>query len=127
MARRRKDDVTTTVSVNGGPEVEVDLEGHNSGEILNRLAGLASEKLDEIAELQEEVKAIRQSVKSNGFNVKTFNQVVKEMRRGPEYQADQLTLELELDTYRAAVELPRTLEEAQQRIADEAKNLPGEG
>ena len=58
--------------------------------------------------------------KSSGFTVKAFNQVVKEMRRGAAFQAAQLQLELELDTYRAAVGLPVTLDAAQQAVTDAA-------
>ena len=119
-----KSKVKTTVQFGDGPEVEVDLDGSNSRAELNRLADNLGKILDEIADLQEDAKAIRQAAKSNGFTVKTLNQIVKEKRRGAEYQADQLTLDLDLDTYRAAYGLPRSLEEAQGRVADQVGNLP---
>lgn len=121
MSRKRDDKVRTTVQFGDGPEVEIDLDGgSNSRAELKRLADRMSDVLDQMAELQEDKKAIAQAVKSSGFKAKVFNQVLKEKRLGAEYQADQLTLELELDTYREALSLPRTLEAAHKALEDTA-------
>ena len=90
-----------------------------------RRAEEMSRVLDEIAELHDRIKELRAAAKSDGYDLKAFAQVVKEMRRGAEYQADQLQLELVLDTYRRAVDLPVDLEVAQQRAAAAAEALPG--
>ena len=73
--------------------------------------------LDEIAERQEELKQLKAEDKADGFDEKALAKVVKELRRGADYQADQLELELVLDTYRRALGLPVTLEDAQRRVA----------
>ena len=78
-----------------------------------------SAQLDIIGEAQEEIKLIKAEAKNDGYNLKALGQIVKEMRRGPDYQEDQLTLELEVDTYRRAVGLPVDLEVAQ-KLAREA-------
>ena len=80
--------------------------------------------LAEQAALAADIKDKRAEVKALGFNIKAFNQIVKEMRRGAKYQADQLQLELELDTYRANAGLPFTLEDAQERARKEAESIP---
>ena len=71
----------------------------------------------QIVELQGEVKELKAEAKSDGYDMKAFGQIVKEIRREPEYQADQLSLELVVDTYRVAVGLPVDLEVAQKRRA----------
>jgi len=82
--------------------------------------------LDEIAEAQVRAKEIKGQAKADGYDMKAFGQVVKEMRRGATYQAAQLELELVLDTYRKGAGLPTTLEEAQDRVRDEGGELPDE-
>lgn len=91
---------------------------------IRRRAKELCDKLDEIAELQEDVKTLKSDAKSEGYDMKAFAQIVREMRRGPKYQSDQLQLELVLDTYRQAVELPITLEDAQRRAAEAASTTP---
>lgn len=83
---------------------------------LRRRAERRAAVLDEIAERQEELKALKAEDKADGFTERALAQVVKELRRGADYQADVLQLEMELDTYRAAVGLPRTLEDAQRAV-----------
>lgn len=96
----------------------------NSNEDLRCRAGALREKLDEIAELQEEVKQLKAEAKADGYDLKALNQVVKELRRGPDYQAAQLELELVLDTYRKAVALPVTLEDAHEAAREAATVVP---
>jgi uncharacterized protein (UPF0335 family) len=91
---------------------------------LKEFADKLARLLDEQAALAADIKDKRAEVKALGFNVKAFNQVVKEMRKGAKYQADQLELELELDTYRANAGLPVTLEDAQERARKEAESVP---
>lgn len=79
-----------------------------------------SEQLDKVAEAQEEIKLIKAEAKADGYDPKVLSQIVKEQRRGPEYQAAQLTLELEVMTYRIAVDLPVDLEVAQKLARDAA-------
>lgn len=95
----------------------------NTGAELRRRAERRVGLLDQIGELQEELKLAKAEDKADGFTEKALAQVVKELRRGAEYQADVLQLELELDTYRAAVGLPRTLEDAQRQVAEDSARL----
>lgn len=98
---------------------ESDLGG-NAGQDLrdriDRLDGL----LDELAEVQEQIKALKTQMKEDGYNMRAVGQILKERRRGAEFQAAQLTLELEVDTYRRATGLPVTLEAAQEAVRAEA-------
>ena len=97
--------------------------GDNANAELVRRAERRAALLDDIAERQEELKQIKAEDRADGFSEKALAQVVKELRRGPDYQADVLQLEMELDTYRAAVGLPRTLDDAQRLVAAEASDM----
>ena len=77
--------------------------------------------LDEIAELQVKLKDLKARAKEDGWNLKALAQCVKEKRKGAEFSQAQLTLELEVTTYRQAAGLPATLEAAQKAVAAEAR------
>lgn len=98
--------------------------GNNSAAELKRRAERRKDILDQIADLQVDLKALKAEDKEDGFNEKALAQCIKEMRRGADYQCDQLTLELELDTYRKACGLPVTLEAAQEAALAEAQIVP---
>lgn len=99
--------------------------GHNTtNEELERRAKNLSNLLDDKAEIDADIKALKDAAKADGYDMKAFAQVVKEMRKGPEYQAAQLELEFILDTYRRGVGLPVTLEAAQKAVTDEAGSVP---
>lgn len=93
---------------------------------LKRRADRRMVLLDEIAERQEDLKQCKSEDKADGYTEKALAQVIKEMRKGPEFQEAQLSLELELDTYRKAVGLPVTLEAAQTAVREEAEALPAQ-
>lgn len=76
--------------------------------------------LDEIAERQVLLKDLKAQAKEDGFNLKCLAQIVREKRRGAKYQADQLMLELEINTYRQNYGLPVDVEDAQERARREA-------
>ncbi len=80
-----------------------------------------SDLLDEIAERQVKLKDLKARAKEDGWNLKALAQCVKERRKGAEYSQAQLTLELEVTTYRQATGLPATLEEAQKAVAAEKR------
>jgi hypothetical protein len=98
--------------------------GNNAQAELKRRAQRRVDLLDQVAELQEELKLFKAQDKEDGFTEKALAQVIKEMRRGVDYQAAQLQLELEVDTYRRACGLPVTLEDAQKLAAAEAAEVP---
>ena len=91
---------------------------------LKSLAESMARLLDEKAALDADIKEKRSEIKELGFNVKVFNQIVKEKRKGASFQADQLEMELELYTYRRETGLPVTLEDAQERARKEAESVP---
>jgi uncharacterized protein (UPF0335 family) len=91
---------------------------------LRRYAKQNVDWLEEIAELQKQVKDLKDKLKAEGYDLKAFNQIVKELRRGSDYQAAQLELELIVDTYRRAAGLPVTLEAAQEAARQDAEQLP---
>lgn len=90
-----------------------------NAELKKRALALA-DLLDQVAELQGEIKILKAAAKEDGYDMKAFAQIVKEQRRGVEYQAAQLELELVLDTYRTAMGLPVTLDAAQERVSKAA-------
>lgn len=98
-----------------GANANADLKGR-----AEELAGV----LDDIAELKNREKEIKADAKAEGYDMPSFNQMVKEKRRGASYQCAQLEKELVLDTYRKAIGLPVTLEDAQKRAAADASKTP---
>ncbi|MCK9911304.1 DUF2312 domain-containing protein, partial [Microbacteriaceae bacterium K1510] len=93
--------------------------GGNSKQVLRERVRRRVENLKQQDELKEEMKDFKAEDKADGFTEKAIAQVVKEMRKGVDFQSDQLQLELEVDTYRKANDLPVTLAEAQ-KLAHEA-------
>lgn len=98
--------------------------GGNAAQVFIRRVDEISEKLNEIADLQDDVKALKKELKDDGYDAKAINKVLRELRMGADKMAAQLELELVLDTYRQAVGLPIDLETAQRRAADAAGLLP---
>jgi uncharacterized protein (UPF0335 family) len=98
-----------------GDNAKADIKGR-----AKELAGV----LDEIAELQERAKEIKSEAKLEGYDMKAFGQVVKELRRGAEYQAAQLTLELTLDTYRKAAGVATEIDEAEKAVRKHVEEVP---
>lgn len=101
-----------------------DFTGSNTDSVLRERAQRRVEKLDEIAGLQAELADFKAEDKADGFSEKALGQCIKELRKGIEYQCDQLTLELELHTYRRAVGLPVDLETAQKGVRAEIEDAP---
>ncbi|MFM2445580.1 MAG: hypothetical protein RI936_27 [Pseudomonadota bacterium] len=100
--------------------------GHNSGEN-PELIGIARrivDDLDAIADAQERVKAEYAAAKSDGHDVKVLRQAIKELRGGPDYQAERLEAEVVLDTYRRGLGLPTSLEKAQAKTREVAAEIP---
>lgn len=101
--------------------------GSNSKSAIVSFAERMTTLLDDKARIDEDIKALKGEMKALSFGkdeMRAFGQIVKELRRGPDYQADQLQLELVLDTYRRAVDLPTDLEVAQTRARAAAETLP---
>lgn len=105
---------TATAAANDA-EAQADLGGNAGRDLRDRIERLDG-LLDELAEVQEQIKALKTEMKEDGYNMRAVGQILKERRRGAEFQAAQLTLELEVDTYRRATGLPVTLEAAQAAV-----------
>ena len=71
---------------------------------LKRRAQKICEMLDDIAEMQEDLKLEKKGAESAGYDLKALMQVVKELRK-PDMHEAQLELELVLDAYREGVGL----------------------
>ena len=54
-------------------------------DLRQRAKGLCN-LLNQVADLQEEIKTLKSEAKSLGYDMKAFAQIVKEMRRGSDYQ-----------------------------------------
>ncbi len=101
-----------------------DVTDNNHEAELKRRVDRRMEILDKIGEAQEELKTLKAEDKADGFNEKAMGQMVRELRRGPDYQADQITLEAELSTYRRAVGLPTSLDAAHAAVRAAAESVP---
>lgn len=107
-----------------GDEPEI-IGANQSADLKSRVEQLI-DLLDEIDEKKADAKKIRDAAKADGYDMKAFNQVVKEKRKGADYQAAQLELEMVLDTYRTAVGNETDLEKAQETARREAAVDPDE-
>lgn len=105
---------------------DADMFGGNAAEELKYRIARRVEKLDEIEALKDELKEYVDEDKADGYSEKAIAQAIKETRKGAKYSVGQLTLELEVDTYRTAAGLPVTLEAAQKAAALEAETLDDE-
>ena len=98
--------------------------GGNSREVLVRYGERLTALLDDIGDLQADVKQIYDEAKSAGFNVKVLRRIVKELRADDDKRAGQLAFELEVDTYRAAFDLPRNYGDAAEAAKEAAAEIP---
>lgn len=98
--------------------------GGNTQQVLRSYGRRLSNILNEIADLQDDAKQVRAEAKADGYEVKVLNKVIQELRRGEDYRQGQLELELMLNTYRAAMDLPTTLEAAQTQAREAAEVVP---
>jgi uncharacterized protein (UPF0335 family) len=100
------------------------MDSNHYNDELKRRADRRRQILDDIAERQEDLKQCKAEDKADGYSEKALAQCIKELRRGAEYQEKQLSLELELDTYRKALGLPVTVEAAQKAAREDIETLP---
>mgnify|MGYP000916821357 CR=1 FL=1 len=100
------------------------MDSNHYNDELKRRADRRRQILDDIAERQEDLKQCKAEDKADGYSEKALAQCIKELRKGPEYQEKQLSLELELDTYRKALGLPVTVEAAQKAAREDIETLP---
>lgn len=107
-----------------GDEPEI-IGANASADINDRVEKLIS-ILDQLDELKLEEKTLKANAKAEGYDMKAFNQVLKEKRKGAAYQTAQLELETVLEAYRNAVKLPTDLAKAQELARDEARADPDE-
>lgn len=81
--------------------------------------------LDQIEEAKSELKLFKDEDKADGYSEKALGAAIKSMRKGPEWHAEQLMFELEVDTYRKACGLTTDAEEAQKIALDAVSAAPG--
>jgi len=109
--------MTDTTTEDGGM-------GGNSREDLANRAKRLVQLGEDIDKLKAEEKLVKEAAKNDGYDTKALAKIVKELRKGPKYQAAQLELEMVLDTYRTNAGLPTDLEDAQQRAREAAESMP---
>ena len=101
-----------------------DLDHNGADAELKRRVDRRCAVLNEIAEKQDELSGLKAEDKADGYDEKALAHCVKMKRADPEKVAALLTLEQVIDTYRRAAKLPRTVEEAQVLVRDDAGALP---
>ena len=76
-----------------------------AGADLKRRAMRIGDFLDQIADLQADLKIEKKPAKENGYDLAALMKVVRELRMEPEKREAQLEFELVVDTYRKGVGL----------------------
>lgn len=79
--------------------------GANAASELKRRVERRIDLLDQIADLQEEIKMFKLSDKADGYDEKALGQVIKEIRAGADYREAVHTLAGVTDAYRRALGL----------------------
>ena len=98
----------------------------NAADELKRRATRRAKLLDEIAEKQEGLKALKAEDKADGYTEKALAVVVKSIRKGIEWHADQLAFELEVDVYRRACGLTTDAAAADAQARKAIETVPGD-
>lgn len=106
---------------------EPEIIGANQSADVNARVDKAIEIENEIDDAKQRLKELKDDAKNEGYEMKAFNQVVKEKRKGASFQAAQLELEEKLRAYRQSVSGVETdLEKAQEAARREASIDPDE-
>lgn len=98
--------------------------GGNAAAELKRRIDRRVRLLDEVAELQEELKGFKAEDKSDGFTEAAIANAVKMLRADAEKVLATLLLEAEIDVYRKAAGVPTDIETAQEAAVEAAESLP---
>lgn len=98
--------------------------GGNAAMELKRRVDRRVEKLDEVAELLEEIKEFKAEDKSDGFTEAAIMDSVKLRRADADKVLATLTLEAEKGVYRRANGIPTDLEAASAAASAEAQAVP---
>lgn len=99
-------------------------DGNQHDAELERRVQRRVDVLNDMDELKEDLVDYKAEDKADGFTEKAIMQVVKERRKGPDYQVAQHTLEAEVDTYRKACGEPTNLQEAHDKAAKTVRETP---
>ena len=91
--------------------------GDNSDKMLKRFAEQFRALMDQTAEIQEEVKNLRQEVKAHGLNPKVIAQLARELRMDEDARTKQLEFEWEVSAGRKSVGLRSEIDGAKQEAA----------
>ena len=89
-------------------------------ERINGLEDEADELKVQVADIKDQIKEEKAKAVSSGFDKKALDRVLKELRMEPDDRQGVLDLELVVDTYRKALDLPTNeevlVEAARERI-----------
>lgn len=86
--------------------------GNNAAARLKHIAERWVRLLDEIADLQEDLKQVKAEAKADGYDMKALAQTIKDFRKDEDGRAAQIELHAVTNTYRRALGLPTELDEA---------------
>lgn len=100
-------DVRTSISFNGGPKIEVDLEkvrqkmeGHDAlRNYVDRLVRLSEQKAETVAEIKE----LAEKAKGDGFSKKALMMLVAQEMETADQRAERLAVAEELDRMKSAL------------------------
>lgn len=98
--------------------------GNNSNAELKRRVDRRVELLDEMSELQEQLKDFKDEDKSDGFTERAIVDAVKLRRVNADRVLATLTLEAEKTVYRKAAGVATDIETAQKLAQSEAESVP---
>lgn len=104
---------------------EIDITpGGNSEAELKRRIDRRIDILDQVAELNEELKTFKSEDKSDGYNEKAISDAVKMRRADAEKVLATLLFEAEKEVYRRAAGVVTDIETAQKNAQAEAESTP---
>lgn len=98
--------------------------GGNSEAELKRRVDRRIDILDQVAELNEELKGFKAEDKSDGYNERAIADAVKLKRADAEKVLATLLFEAEKDVYRRAAGVVTDIEQAQKNAQAEAEAMP---
>lgn len=98
--------------------------GNNSNVELKRRIDRRIELLDQVADINEEIKAFKAEDKADGFTEKAIADAVKLKRADAEKVLATLLYEAERDVYRKAAGVPTDIEAAEKIARQHVKEVP---
>ena len=97
--------------------------GNNAAERLKSFVERWARLLDEIGDLQEDLKQVKAEAKAEGYDMNALGETVKDYRADEEKRANKLERRAIYDTYKRAIGLPTELDAAHSAAREAAAEI----